>query len=377
MRVLIAGVGGREHALVWKILQSPRVSEVLQVADAAEALALASKGDVGLAVVQQDNLLAAGLVDQLTSMGVRTFGPTKAQAKIEWSKEYAKYFMNTHGVPTARTFRGIDEAPLPVVIKADGLKQGKGVVIAHTREEAADAVRELGPDLVIEEFLEGTEISIHAWCDGASARLFPVSRDHKRVGDGNTGPNTGGMGTIAPVSVPQDVLDDIHTRVVMPVVRETGFRGVLYPGLMLTKDGYRVLEYNARFGDPETESYVRLLTTDIVDCFDACIDGTIAQLTPTWSSEYVVTVMLCSGGYPDTYQTGFPISGITEAESEPGIVVFKAGAEIKQGMLVTNGGRVLAVSAVGATRTEARERAYRAADKINFVGKQYRTDIGA
>lgn len=376
MRVLVVGGGGREHALLWKIRQSPRVSEVVRVSDAPAALERVRAGHFDLAVVQQDNMLAHGLVDDLRAAGVRTFGPTRAEARIEWSKAHAKEFMVRHGVPTARTFSSVENTPLPVVIKADGLAAGKGVIIATTHEEAQQAASALGPALVVEEFLEGREISVHAFCDGTTARLFPVSRDHKRVGDGNMGPNTGGMGTIAPVTVGHELLDDILERVVMPVVRETGFTGVLYPGLMLVDDGYRVLEYNARFGDPETESYVRLLRTDIVDIMEACIDGRLETQPIDWSGDSVVTVMLCSGGYPGEYKTGFEIKGIQDAESVPGVVVFPAATKDSNGKTVTAGGRVLGVSAIGATLVEARERAYAAADRITFEGKYLRTDIG-
>jgi phosphoribosylamine---glycine ligase len=374
MKVLVVGSGGREDALAWKIRQSPRVSDVVRVRDAASAVARAEEGGIDLVVVQQDDLLAAGLVDQLTDAGVRTFGPTRAQSKIEWSKDFSKRFMLEHAIPTARRFTSIQDAQIPLVIKADGLRAGKGVIIAHTREEAERAVEELGPELVIEEFLEGTEVSIHAFCDGKTAKLFPVSRDHKRIGEGNTGPNTGGMGTIAPVQVSRKLLDDVLERVVMPVVRETGFMGVLFPGLMLTKDGYRVLEYNARFGDPETESYVRLLDSDLVDIMEACVDGILSEVDVRWSNRVAVTIMLASKGYPGEYQRG---AVVTIPVLPEGVKVFRAGVQEQNGQLITTGGRVLGVSAVGTTLVEARASAYAGAELIQFDGKYYRKDIGA
>lgn len=393
MRVLVIGGGGREHALVWKIRESPQVSEIfiapgnagtaglgtnvaIDVSQNEQVVNFARNRDIDLVVVQQDSCLANGLVDALLAVGIQTFGPTRAMAQIEWSKVFSKEFMQVNNIPTARTFRDLAQASLPVVVKADGLKQGKGVHIAHTLEEAQKAVQELGQEVVLEEFLEGTEVSVHAFCDGTNTRLFPVSRDHKRIGDGNTGPNTGGMGTIAPVEVPTGLLDDVLKRVIMSVVRETGYRGVLFPGLMLTSDGYRVLEYNARFGDPETESYMRLLKTDIVTCMRACIDGTLQETEIRWSKDAAVTVMLCSRGYPGAYTTGHPVSGLDEAESVPGVVVFHAGTKLDDDVVRTNGGRVLGVSAIGSNLAEARERAYRAAEKIQFEGKYYRTDIG-
>jgi phosphoribosylamine--glycine ligase len=281
--------------------------------------------------------------------------------------------------------------PFPLVIKADGLALGKGVVIAKTREEAEETLRSFmsgeslgasGRTVVIEEFLTGDEVSIHAFCDGKNVRMFPPSRDHKRVGDGNTGANTGGMGTIAPVpGLPDDFFEEVRTKIVLPVIEgmlEEGnpFSGILYPGLMLTADGPKVLEFNARFGDPECQSYMRLLESDLVELMLASIDGRLHETEALWSDESAVTVVLASGGYPEKYEKGFPISGIEDAGARGSIVVFQAGTAQKGPDTVTNGGRVLGVSALGGSLEEARRLAYEAAGKISFKGVQYRRDIG-
>jgi phosphoribosylamine--glycine ligase len=417
MDVLIVGSGGREHALAWKIKQSPRCGKVytvpgnagtalmgenvvLDVKDNAAVIDFAKQKGIGLVVVASDDYLAQGMVDALAEAGVKAFGPRRAAARLEWSKAFAKDFMKRHGIPTAasETFSFLDAAlsyvkghPAPIVIKADGLALGKGVVIAESVEEAEETLREFmsgerfgesGKTVVIEEFLEGKEVSIHAFCDGTTAKLFPVSRDHKRIFDGNRGPNTGGMGTIAPVpGLPDGFLKEVEETIVMPTIRgmaEEGnpFSGLLYPGLMLTKDGPKVIEFNARFGDPECESYMRILESDLVDAMIACVDGTLAKADIRWSAGSAVTVMLASGGYPGSYEKGFPITGVDEAEKDPSAVVFHAGTAVKNGHLVTAGGRVLGVSAIGKDLAGARRRAYAAAAKIHFQDQQFRTDIG-
>ncbi|MBI3573911.1 phosphoribosylamine--glycine ligase [Candidatus Kaiserbacteria bacterium] len=417
MDILIIGGGGREHALAWKVKQSPRCRKlyiapgnagtalegenvILNVKDNEAVVRFAKENNVDLVVVGPDEYLAQGMVDALAAAGIKAFGPMKAAAKLEWSKAFAKDFMKRHRIPTAgsETFSELNSAlryirnhSLPIVIKADGLALGKGVVIAQTKEEADRTLHsfmsgasfgESGKTVVVEEFLEGTEVSVHAFCDGTNAVLFPVSRDHKRVGDGNTGPNTGGMGTIAPVpNLPAGFLDEVKEKVVMPVIRgmaEEGipFRGILFPGLMLTKMGFEVLEFNARFGDPECESYMRLLDSDIIPVMLACIDGTLAVQDIRWSSDSAVTVILASKGYPEKYEKGFPIEGLKEAAEDPSIVIFHAGTREENGNMVTAGGRVLGVSAIGVTPEEARQKAYAAAGKIHFEGKQNRTDIG-
>jgi len=417
VNILIIGSGGREHALAWKMRQSPRCEKLyiapgnagtaglcenitLNIKDNQAVVDFSKANDIGLVVVAPDDYLAQGMVDALTAASIPAFGPTKAAAELEWSKAFAKAFMKRYEIPTAysKTFSGLDSAlayakaqPLPVVIKADGLALGKGVVIAESYDEVEKTLTEFmkegkfgksGKTVVIEEFLKGTEVSIHAFCDGKTAKLFPVSRDHKRVGDGDTGPNTGGMGTIAPIHISDELLDQVLQLTVVPVMQgmieqETPFSGILFPGLMVSKGGVKVLEYNARFGDPETESYMRILETDLVDVMLACVEGRLAEQESVWSEEHVVTVMLASEGYPGEYKKGFPILGIDEAEKDASVVVFHAGTAVKDGKVVTAGGRVLGVSAIGSSPDEAKRHAYEAVRKIQFDGVQYRTDIGA
>lgn len=415
MNILIIGSGGREHALAWKVKQSPQCEKLyiapgnagtanegenveLDIKDNDAVVTFAKENNIDLVVVAPDDQLAQGMVDALAEAGIKAFGPTKAAARLEWSKAFAKDFMTTHGIPTGKseTFTAFDEAvsymiqgEFPIVIKASGLALGKGVVIAHTREEAKEALRsfmlegkfgESGKTVVIEEFLEGKEVSVHAFCDGETTTLFPVARDHKPVGEGNTGLNTGGMGTIAPLDVPDGFMDEVKEKVVLPVIRGmkeagTPFQGILFPGLMMTKDGIKVLEFNARFGDPECESYMRLLSSDIVEVMLACIDGNLAGVDVEWSEGYAVTIMLASKGYPDTYEKGFSITELDNLDSR--VVVFHAGTKKEAGNIVTSGGRVLGVSAVGSSKEEAREHALKAAEAISFEGKHYRRDIGA
>lgn len=417
MNILIIGGGGREHALAWKIKQSP-LCETLYIAPGNAGTAALGENvvldiknnqvvvdfavakNIGLVVVGPDDYLAQGMVDALTAAGIKAFGPTKAAAKLEWSKAFAKEFMQKNDVPTAKseTFSSYDEAAkyvrehsLPVVIKADGLALGKGVVIAQTHDEAEATLRsfmteakfgESGKTVVIEEFLEGSEISVHAFCDGVDTVLFPVSRDHKRIGDGNTGANTGGMGTIAPIPVPDWFLNTVKEKVVMPVLKgmaETGtpFRGILYPGIMVTSQGIKVIEFNTRFGDPECESYMRILESNLVEIMLACVGGTLENVNVKWSDDSVTTVMLASKGYPEAYEKGFEIKGIEDAVLDSSVVVFHAGTATKKGKTVTSGGRVLGVSATGKTSEEAKMKAYEAVNKITFEGKQNRADIGA
>ena len=279
----------------------------------------------------------------------------------------------------------------PVVIKASGLALGKGVVITQNEEEALDTLKDMlirktygkaGEEVVIEEFLTGPEISIHVFTDGENFSMFPVSQDYKKIGEGDTGLNTGGMGTIAPVpSVDGELLKNIENNIVMPTIlhmREEGneFKGILYPGLILTEDGLKILEYNVRFGYPETQSYMRLLYTDILDIFDACIDGTLNKLEIKWNNLFACTIALVSGGYPENYEKGKEIFGIEEIGMNEDIVIFHAGTKMIENKLVTNGGRVLGISATGESLEEALKKAYKAIEKISFEGMQYRRDIG-
>lgn len=416
MNVLILGGGGREHALAWKIAQSPLVTKVfiapgnagtaeigenvaLNLTDHAAIAAFSKKEAIGLVVVGPDDLLAAGIVDSLDAEGITVFGPTKDAAEIEWSKSYAKKLMEEEGIPTARhrVFQSADGAleyvrkqELPLVIKADGLALGKGVVIAETLAEAEQAIREImvdkvhgaaGTTVVIEQCMRGLEISVHALCDGERALMFPSSKDHKRVGEGDTGPNTGGMGTIAPVPiVPEAQMELVRTRIVEPLLaalkkRGRPFKGLLFPGVMLTKDGPMVIEFNARFGDPETQSYMRLMESDIVPALLASARGDLSKTELVWRSCSVATVVLASGGYPGSYEKGKEITGIEDAEAQ-GAVVFHAGTK-RDGALLTNGGRVLNVTATAADLRAALKKAYAAASLVTFDGVQYRTDLGA
>lgn len=416
MNILILGSGGREHALAWKLRQSPRVKQLyvapgnagtatlatnvpLDIIDHQAVISFAKANSVDLVVIGPDEPLARGVVDDVQAVGIRVFGPTKAAAEIEWSKAFAKQFMQEEGIPTAQfgVFTDRDEAAaylkkqtLPIVIKASGLAAGKGVIIAEDMDEgltalddmmSKDAFGEAGREVVIEEYLEGPEISVHAFCDGETAILFPSSQDHKRVYDGDEGSNTGGMGTIAPIPwVTEELMKDIRENIVLPTLRglarrERMFRGVLFPGIIVTKDGPKVLEFNARFGDPETQSYVRLLKTDLVDILLACADGTLKDLNIEWKQGSACCVVAASGGYPGEYEIGIPIHGLHD-DGSGDTVVFHAGTKMDDDMVVTNGGRVLGVTAVAPTLRKALEKAYKKMDGITFDKMHVRRDIG-
>ena len=417
MKVLIIGSGGREHALTWKLAQSPRVTKLYcapgnagtaQLAENVElgpdipALAsLAKREAIGLTVVGPDDALAAGIVDAFEREGLRIFGPCAAAARLESSKIFAKAFMQRHGIPTAaaREFSESLEAhawcrtaKYPLVVKADGLALGKGVVVAENPLEAAMAIHramdlgvfgEAGRKIVIEECLSGVECSIHALVDGSDYCLFPDARDHKRALDGNRGANTGGMGTVSPsgtldASLIERVKAEVLDRFIAGVRADgIAFRGMLFPGLMLTQDGPKVLEFNCRFGDPETQVLVRRLRSDLLDLLEACVDGTIAAQRPEWDERAAVCVILASGGYPGAYEKGKPIDGLNEAQAMDHVVLFHAGTKQDGQRIVTNGGRVLGVSALGADRSAARELAYRASNTIHFDQIHRREDIGA
>ena len=418
MNLLIIGSGGREHALAWKLGQSAGVSKIycapgnagtealgenvpVAADDISGLVDFAKSHDVGFTVVGPDDSLALGIVDAFEAAGLRIFGPRASAARLESSKAFAKDFMRRHGIPTAdyREFTESNEArawcraaKYPLVIKADGLALGKGVIIAQNAAEAEQAVQlcmedrafgEAGRKIVIEEFLKGVECSIHALVDGSSYLLFPDCRDHKRAFDGDRGPNTGGMGTISPSgALDESLLARVKTEVLDRFVaglKNDGltYRGMLFPGLMLTADGPRVLEFNCRWGDPETQVLVRRLESDLLDLLSATVDGTLASQTPVWRGSSATCVILASGGYPGSYEKGKPISGIEIAESQPDVVVFHAGTKSLNGSVATNGGRVLGVTALGSNLSEARANAYAAADVISFEGLQRRNDIGA
>jgi phosphoribosylamine--glycine ligase len=417
MKILVIGSGGREHALLWKLAQSPRVTQLLCApgnagtallatnhpvasSDLPGLLALAKSEQVDLTLVGPDDPLAAGIVDLFQKEGLRVFGPVAAAARLESSKSFAKGFMLRHGIPTAGSATFSDpEAALvhcrasayPLVVKADGLALGKGVVIAQSQGEAEKAIHEImvekvfgdaGNTVVIEEFLTGPECSLHALIDGENYLLFPDAKDHKRALEGDQGLNTGGMGTISPSrEVDLEMRRRLKVEVLEPFVKGLvadglTFRGMLFPGLMMSPEGPKVLEFNCRFGDPETQSLMRRLKSDLLDLIDATIDGKLAAAKPVWDARAAVCIVLASGGYPGPIEKGKVISGIDEASSDPDVVVFHAGTALKDGHVVTSGGRVLGVTALGSTLEEARVKAYSAADKIIFEGKQLRRDIG-
>jgi phosphoribosylamine---glycine ligase len=416
---MVVGSGGREHALLWKLAQSERVGELyaapgnagtariatnvpVAVDDISGLVDFARAQRVDLTVVGPDDALAAGLVDALQASGLRAFGPVAAAARIESSKAFAKQLMRDAAIPTAHyaVLDDLDKAlahvrsrPAPMVVKASGLALGKGVIVCRSHDQASAAVRAImadgafgsaGAHVVVEDFLQGEELSLHALSDGHDYRLFPGGRDHKPIGDGDTGPNTGGMGTVVSTSWrPSSELAGLAARVVEPALaalasQGTPFRGLLYPGLMLTSDGPQVLEFNARFGDPETQSYMRLLDTDVFELLDACASGRgrLADVDLRWKDGYAVCIVLAAAGYPGSYERGVPLAGLDAAERTPGVVVFHAGTAEVGGELVSRGGRVLNVTAVGATLEQALNRAYASVARIDFPGMQYRRDIG-
>lgn len=415
---LVVGSGGREHALAWKLSRSDFVSKVymapgnggaygkdienvdIGVLEFDKLADFALDKGIDLVVVGPDDALAEGAVDFLSAKGLTVFGPTKAAARIESSKAFSKELMESTGIPTAKfkTFTDFEEAntyleeqELPVVIKASGLALGKGVYICQSLEEGKEALREImldkkfgqaGNEVVIEEFLEGTELSIHAFCDGEKAILFPPSQDYKTIYEGNKGPNTGGMGTVAPLPwVKKELLEEVKEKIVNKVMNGMGlaksaFSGVLYPGLMKSADKVSVLEFNARFGDPETQSYMRLLESDLYEVLLHASKKSLKEEQVKWSDKYAACIVLASEGYPGSYEKGFEITGIEEAEEDDRIVVFHAGTKREGDKVLTNGGRVLNVTAVGNTLEEALKIAYMGADKIKFEGKYLRRDIG-
>ena len=418
MKVLIVGGGGREHAIAWKTARSPRVEKVYcapgnaGIAGTAECVdigvmefdklaAFAKSHEVDLVVVGPDDPLAAGAVDALEAAGLRVFGPRKAAAVLEASKAFSKELMKKYGIPTAayETFHRPEDAleyvktaKLPIVLKADGLALGKGVLICRTREEAEEGVRTLmldkqfgaaGDTIVAEEFMTGREVSVLTFVDGKTIRVMTSAQDHKRAKDGDQGLNTGGMGTFSPSPFYTKEIDAFcREHIYQPTVdamwaegRE--FKGVIFLGLMLTEDGPKVLEYNARFGDPETQVVLPRMKNDIVDVFEACIDGTLDQIELEFEDNAAVCVVLASEGYPEHYEKGFAISGLEKFQGADGYYVFHAGTRFDgEGRTVTNGGRVLGVTALGKDLKEARANAYEAAGWIDYTGKYFRHDIG-
>jgi len=413
MKVLIIGGGGREHALAWKLKQSSRVSEIycapgnggiaevatcvqMKISDQDALVAFTKGKGIGLTVVGPDDALADGIVDRFQAEGLRIFGPKQAAARLESSKVFAKEFMMRHGIPTAASGRFSDSnearafaanMQTPIVVKADGLALGKGVIIAATHAEAEEAIREImderkfgaaGAQVVIEEFLEGLECSIHALVDGKNYLLFPSAQDHKRALDNDLGLNTGGMGTFSPASkvLPPDLEAKVRTEVLdrfIAGVKADGldYRGMLFPGLMITANGIKVLEFNCRFGDPETQVLLTLLDSDLLELLDATIDQRLDTVKPEWKTGAAVCVIMASGGYPGAYSGGKTIAGLEKTDA----TVFHAGTRREGDDLVTAGGRVLGVTCHAGSLEAARKKAYAAVQQIHFDGAQYRKDI--
>ena len=426
MRILVVGSGGREHALVWKLAQSP-VSTALWCApgnagiaaerlsgnglpvqcvnlgaeDLPGLLAFAGECRPDLTVVGPDNPLAMGMVDLFQRHGLRIWGPNQQAARFESSKAFAQAFMERHGIPTARAGMFTDftsasrfaaELGGRCAVKADGLALGKGVLVCRDMAQADAALEEMfvkrafgaaGERVVIQKLLLGVEISLHALCDGRTARLFPTSQDHKRALAGDQGPNTGGMGTYSPTPfLTHTDLLAAERQILEPwvkgcVAEGIDYRGILYPGLMLTADGPKVLEFNVRFGDPETQVYVPRLENDLVELLVACLDGTLDRVELKWSRNAAVCVVMASRGYPGSYAKGRPISGLEEAGRLPNTKVFHAGTARAGDQVVTSGGRVLGVTAWGPDLHAARDAAYAAVERLHFDGAQFRPDIAA
>ena len=416
MKILVIGGGGREHALTWKLRQSPRAERIfcapgnagtaeigenvaIPTSDLQALVRFAKENRVDLAVVGPDDPLAAGIVDLFTAEKLRAFGPTKSAARIEASKVFAKELMRTQKIPTAEAsifsesleaLRYCERAKFPVVIKADGLALGKGVIVAADAATARTAIDEMmnqrrfgeaGRRVVIEELLRGTECSLHALVDGSNYLLLESARDHKRALDGDQGPNTGGMGAFSPANNWNSKLQArFEAEIMRPLLHGLlqegiNFRGLLYPGLMITSEGPRVLEFNCRFGDPETQALLPRMKSDLLPLLESTIDGKIGACAIEWDTRAAVTVVLASAGYPGKYETGKPISGLHDAAKLEDVQIFHAGTKRANGKIRTAGGRVLAVTALGSTIKEARERAYEAVSRIQFENCQYRRDI--
>ena len=446
MKILVIGSGGREHALIWKLAQSSHAEKIfcapgnagisqeqtektkqvvecvpISAEDLPKLLAFAQEKKIELTVVGPDNPLALGIVDLFQKNGLRIWGPNQRAAQFESSKVFSQNFMEKYGIPTARagTFSDANSAKKfaaelsgKCAVKADGLALGKGVLICANQTEAERAIDEIliaksfgaaGANIVIQEFLEGVEISLHAICDGKTAKLFPTAQDHKRALDGDQGLNTGGMGTYSPTPFVSDVeLKKIGEQILNPWLRgcaeeKINFCGILYPGIMLLKnggasvpasrlvsslappknDGARVLEFNARFGDPETQVYLTRLENDLVELLDASVSGAMDKIELRWKPEASVCVVMASGGYPGNYEKGKPIRGLDEVAKIPNVKVFHAGTALKENQIVTNGGRVLGVTALGKDLKTAQAAAYAAVEKIHFDGAHFRRDIAA
>ena len=417
MKVLILGSGGREHALAWAVKRSPRVTEVVcapgnggiaQIArcvpvdlkDVAAMVRLAEAEQPGLIVVGPELPLSLGIVDALQERGLRVFGPTRAAAMLESSKGFAKRFLQRHNIPTAsyavcvnlaEVEKAVESFHAPIVVKADGLHAGKGVIICESRHAAIEAAKDLlsgkllgetEQHILIEEYLEGDEISFLCLSDGKNVVPLAPAQDHKRIGEGDTGPNTGGMGVYSTdAMLDAGMTEWILRHIAVPTIygmasEDAPFIGVLYCGLMMTARGPQVLEFNARFGDPEAQAILLRLESDLVDALEACVDGKLAETELRWSPGASACIVASSAGYPGSYKTGLPITGLEDAARVPGVQVFHSGSSQLDGQLLTAGGRVLGVTAAAPTLEEAVGRAYEAMELIHFDGIYYRRDIG-
>ena len=418
MKVLVIGGGGREHAICWKLSKSPKVDELycapgnagiaevakcvdIGVMDFEKMADFAKKEAFNLVVVGPDDPLAGGIVDVLEEKGLRVFGPRKNAAILEGSKAFSKDLMKKYGIPTAayETFDTpeaalayLETAPVPIVLKADGLALGKGVLICNTREEAEEGVKTLmldkqfghaGDRIVVEQFMTGREVSVLSFVDGKTIKIMTSAQDHKRAKDGDQGLNTGGMGTFSPSPFYTSEVDEFCKKHIyqatVDAMKAEGreFKGIIFFGLMLTADGPKVLEYNARFGDPETQVVLPRMKNDIVDVFEACVDGTLDQVDLQFEDNAAVCVVLASDGYPEHYEKGKKITGLENFKDKDGYYVFHAGSKFDaEGNIVTNGGRVLGVTATGKDLKEARANAYKATEWIHFENKYMRHDIG-
>ena len=418
MKVLVIGGGGREHAICWKLSKSPKVDELycapgnagiaevakcvdIGVMDFEKMADFAKKEAFDLVVVGPDDPLAGGIVDVLEEKGLRVFGPRKNAAILEGSKAFSKDLMKKYGIPTAayETFdtpeaalNYLETAPVPIVLKADGLALGKGVLICNTREEAKEGVKTLmldkqfghaGDRIVVEQFMTGREVSVLSFVDGKTIKIMTSAQDHKRAKDGDQGLNTGGMGTFSPSPFYTPEVDEFCKKHIyqatVDAMKAEGreFKGIIFFGLMLTADGPKVLEYNARFGDPETQVVLPRMKNDIVDVFEACIDGTLDQIDLQFEDNAAVCVVLASAGYPEHYEKGKKITGLENFKDKDGYYVFHAGSKFDaEGNILTNGGRVLGVTATGKDLKEARANAYKATEWIHFENKYMRHDIG-
>ncbi|WP_461811048.1 phosphoribosylamine--glycine ligase [Faecalimonas sp.] len=417
MKVLIVGSGGREHAIAWSVAKSDKVDKIycapgnagiteyaecvnIEAMEFDKLVQFAKEKEIDLTVIGMDDPLVAGIVDAFEAEGLRVFGPNKAAAILEGSKAFSKDLMKKYNIPTAGyenfdcaedALAYLETAKFPIVLKADGLALGKGVLICNTLEEAKDGVKSImldkkfgtaGNTMVIEEFMTGREVSVLSFVDGKTIKTMTSAQDHKRAKDGDEGLNTGGMGTFSPSPFYTKEVEEFCEKYVyqatVDAMKEEGreFKGIIFFGLMLTEDGPKVLEYNARFGDPETQVVLPRMKTDIIDVFEACIDGTLDKIELEFEDNAAVCVVLASDGYPLSYEKGFEITGLEEFKNHDGYYCFHAGTKWEDGKIVTNGGRVLGVTAKGTNLKEARANAYKATEWIQFANKYKRNDIG-